>query len=61
MEANGMTFTHKETRNHHTERHDSEDRHLKVLIETMSRDGYTEREIVAAVKRAGGRRGDTET
>ena len=28
------------------------DHHLKVLIESMSRDGRTEREIVAAVRRA---------
>jgi hypothetical protein len=29
------------------------DYHLKVLVESMSRAGCTEREIVAAVRRAG--------
>jgi hypothetical protein len=49
-----MTFTQKDTREHHGKRPESEDFHLRVLIETMSRDGFTEREIVAAVNRAGG-------
>ena len=30
------------------------DYHLKVLVESMSRAGHTEQEIVAAVRRAGG-------
>jgi hypothetical protein len=30
------------------------DVHLKMLIESMSREGRSEREIVAAVRRAGG-------
>ncbi len=30
------------------------DYHLKVLVESMSRAGCTEQEIVAAVRRAGG-------
>jgi hypothetical protein len=41
------------------------DQHLKVMIESMSREGRSEREIVAAVQQAGGpafdrkgRRGD---
>ena len=34
---------------------DLADRHLKVLIESMSRAGCSEREIVAAVERASGR------
>lgn len=33
-----------------------DDRHLKVLIESLSRAGYSEREIVRAVKEASGRR-----
>ncbi len=56
-----MTFTQREQREHHEERRESDDFHLRVLIETMSRDGYTEREIVAAVNRAGGRRAGGET
>jgi hypothetical protein len=31
-----------------------EDQHLKVMIEAMSREGRSEREIVAAVQQAGG-------
>jgi hypothetical protein len=33
---------------------DFADRHLKVMIESMSRAGYSEREIVRAVERASG-------
>ena len=42
----------------------SDDRHLKIMIESMSREGRSEREIVAALRRAGaheprGRRDDS--
>jgi len=33
---------------------DYADRHLKVMIESLSRAGYSEREIVRAVERASG-------
>jgi hypothetical protein len=56
-----MTNEHTETRERREERRESDDFHLRVLIETMSRDGHTEREIVAAVNRAGGRRAGAET
>ena len=35
---------------------DFADRHLKVMIESMSRSGCSEREIVDAVERASGQR-----
>jgi hypothetical protein len=53
-----MRFSPRQTETRRAEHRENDDSHLRVLIEQMSRDSCSEREIVAAVKRTrGGGRG----